>query len=173
MFLVYEYMYICTHMRAQKETERETVSQSDRQTNRQTDRGKGAMQSNRGRNRNDGGVPMQAIDRLHRIGQTKPITAIRFIIKDSIEERIVELQVDTRKHVASMLVRTRARARTHTHTHTHTLNSHLDTYTSTRARNRTPCLRVRAHTSVCLGGKGAFIVGAWWVGGRVWNSVWP
>ena len=77
------------------------------------------MQSNRGRNRNDGGVPMQAIDRLHRIGQTKPITAIRFIIKDSIEERIVELQVDTRTHVASTLVRTRARARAHTLTHTH------------------------------------------------------
>ena len=92
LFLVYEYMYTCTHMHAQRETERER--QTDRQTDRQRERGKGAMQSNRGRNRNDGGVPMQAIDRLHRIGQTKPITAIRFIIKDSIEERIVELQVD-------------------------------------------------------------------------------
>ncbi len=35
---------------------------------------------------------LQAIDRVHRIGQTKRVTAIRFIIKDSIEERIVQLQ---------------------------------------------------------------------------------
>lgn len=35
---------------------------------------------------------MQAIDRVHRIGQNKPIFATRFIIKDSIEERILKLQ---------------------------------------------------------------------------------
>lgn len=35
---------------------------------------------------------MQAIDRAHRIGQNKPIYATRFIIKDSIEERILKLQ---------------------------------------------------------------------------------
>ena len=35
---------------------------------------------------------LQAIDRVHRIGQTKSVKAIRFIIKDSIEERIVQLQ---------------------------------------------------------------------------------
>ncbi|CAM9669191.1 unnamed protein product, partial [Ectocarpus fasciculatus] len=35
---------------------------------------------------------MQAIDRAHRIGQNKPIFATRFIVKDSIEERILKLQ---------------------------------------------------------------------------------
>jgi DNA repair protein RAD16 len=34
----------------------------------------------------------QAIDRIHRIGQHKPIRAVRFIIEDSIEERILKLQ---------------------------------------------------------------------------------
>jgi SNF2 family DNA or RNA helicase len=34
----------------------------------------------------------QAIDRVHRLGQTKPVHVTRFIIKDSIEERIMELQ---------------------------------------------------------------------------------
>ena len=35
---------------------------------------------------------MQAIDRTHRIGQFKPIFATRFIIENSIEERILKLQ---------------------------------------------------------------------------------
>ena len=34
----------------------------------------------------------QAIDRTHRIGQTKPIYATRFIVENSIEERILKLQ---------------------------------------------------------------------------------
>ena len=32
----------------------------------------------------------QAIDRLHRIGQTRPVIVKRLIIKNSIEERILE-----------------------------------------------------------------------------------
>lgn len=35
----------------------------------------------------------QAIDRAHRLGQERPVTVVRFIIKDSIEERILDLQV--------------------------------------------------------------------------------
>ena len=28
----------------------------------------------------------QALDRVHRIGQTKPVTTVRYIVKDSFEE---------------------------------------------------------------------------------------
>ncbi len=34
----------------------------------------------------------QAIDRIHRIGQYKPIHAVRFIVRNSIEDRIIKLQ---------------------------------------------------------------------------------
>ncbi|CAM9966184.1 unnamed protein product, partial [Phaeothamnion confervicola] len=40
----------------------------------------------------NGAAEMQAIDRTHRIGQTKPIYATRFVVEDTIEERIVRLQ---------------------------------------------------------------------------------
>jgi len=46
---------------------------------------------------------LQAIDRVHRIGQTKSVKAIRFIIKDSIEERIVELQNKKKLVIAGAL----------------------------------------------------------------------
>jgi SWI/SNF-related matrix-associated actin-dependent regulator of chromatin subfamily A3 len=38
------------------------------------------------------GVEEQAMDRVHRIGQTKAVKAVRLIVKGSIEERILELQ---------------------------------------------------------------------------------
>ncbi|KAI5660601.1 hypothetical protein M9H77_19924 [Catharanthus roseus] len=37
-------------------------------------------------------VERQAQDRIHRIGQYKPIRIVRFVIKDTIEERILKLQ---------------------------------------------------------------------------------
>ncbi|KAF9081943.1 hypothetical protein BGX23_000282 [Mortierella sp. AD031] len=37
-------------------------------------------------------VESQAVDRIHRLGQTKPVDVIRFVIKESIEENILELQ---------------------------------------------------------------------------------
>ncbi len=34
----------------------------------------------------------QAIERVHRIGQKKPVFVHRFIVRDSVEERMVELK---------------------------------------------------------------------------------
>ncbi|KAI3719806.1 hypothetical protein L6452_20711 [Arctium lappa] len=43
----------------------------------------------------------QAIDRAHRIGQTRPVTVSRLMIKDTVEDRIIALQEEKRKMVAS------------------------------------------------------------------------
>lgn len=37
----------------------------------------------------------QAVDRAHRIGQTRPVTVTRMTIKDTVEDRILALQVLT------------------------------------------------------------------------------
>ncbi|KAK4714161.1 hypothetical protein R3W88_020068 [Solanum pinnatisectum] len=37
-------------------------------------------------------VEQQAQDRIHRIGQYKPVKIVRFVIENTIEERILELQ---------------------------------------------------------------------------------
>ena len=42
-------------------------------------------------------VEAQAIDRSHRIGQTRPVIAYRFIAADTVEERILELQEKKRR----------------------------------------------------------------------------
>jgi hypothetical protein len=34
----------------------------------------------------------QAIDRAHRLGQHKPIRAVRFVVRNTVEERILRLQ---------------------------------------------------------------------------------
>jgi|EP00967_Tisochrysis_lutea_P074436 DNA repair protein RAD16 len=34
----------------------------------------------------------QAIDRAHRLGQNKPIRAVRFVVRNTVEERILRLQ---------------------------------------------------------------------------------
>jgi SNF2 family DNA or RNA helicase len=43
----------------------------------------------------------QAIDRAHRIGQTRPVTVTRITIKYTVEDRILALQEEKRKMVAS------------------------------------------------------------------------
>lgn len=42
-------------------------------------------------------VEAQAIDRTHRIGQTKPVFAYRMICEDTVEQRIIDLQKRKRK----------------------------------------------------------------------------
>ncbi|KIM60819.1 hypothetical protein SCLCIDRAFT_123408 [Scleroderma citrinum Foug A] len=37
-------------------------------------------------------VPIEAMDRIHRLGQHRPVQAIKLIVEDSIESRIVQLQ---------------------------------------------------------------------------------
>lgn len=44
----------------------------------------------------------QATDRTHRIGQTRPVTVLKMICKNSIEERIIELQ-NKKKELASVI----------------------------------------------------------------------
>ena len=36
----------------------------------------------------------QAVDRAHRIGQTRPVTVSRLTVKDTVEDRILALQVN-------------------------------------------------------------------------------
>ncbi|XP_065868604.1 helicase-like transcription factor CHR28 [Euphorbia lathyris] len=43
----------------------------------------------------------QAIDRAHRIGQTRPVNVTRLTIKDTVEDRILALQEEKRRMVAS------------------------------------------------------------------------
>jgi len=46
---------------------------------------------------------MQAVDRAHRIGQQKPVTVHRILVKGTVEDRIIELQNRKRKLVEAAL----------------------------------------------------------------------
>ncbi len=48
-------------------------------------------------------VESQAIDRAHRIGQTKPVFAYRLIAKDTVEEKIIQLQ-DSKRQLAEAVI---------------------------------------------------------------------
>ncbi|KAK3940959.1 SNF2 family N-terminal domain-containing protein [Diplogelasinospora grovesii] len=45
----------------------------------------------------------QALARIHRIGQTRDVTTVRFYVRDSFEERVMEVQ-ETKKHLAGVLL---------------------------------------------------------------------
>jgi superfamily II DNA or RNA helicase len=49
-------------------------------------------------------VEAQAIDRAHRIGQTRPVFAFRLIARDTVEEKVLELQA-TKRRLAEAIVR--------------------------------------------------------------------
>ncbi|MBV6431138.1 MAG: RNA polymerase-associated protein RapA [Bryobacteraceae bacterium] len=48
-------------------------------------------------------VEMQAIDRTHRIGQTRPVFAYRLIARDTVEEKVLELQ-SSKKDLAEAII---------------------------------------------------------------------
>lgn len=48
-------------------------------------------------------VEKQAVDRAHRIGQTKPVFVYKFILKDSIEENVLKLQEKKEKLFKNVL----------------------------------------------------------------------
>lgn len=43
----------------------------------------------------------QAVDRVHRLGQTKEVHVVRFVCRDSVEEKIMELQ-NSKREMASV-----------------------------------------------------------------------
>ena len=48
-------------------------------------------------------VEAQAIDRAHRIGQSRHVFAYRLIARDTVEERVVELQ-QRKRHLADAIL---------------------------------------------------------------------
>jgi SNF2 family DNA or RNA helicase len=48
-------------------------------------------------------VEDQAADRAHRIGQERPVTVYRLVAKDTVEERVLDLQ-ERKRHIAAAAI---------------------------------------------------------------------
>lgn len=48
-------------------------------------------------------IEEQALARIHRIGQMREVTTVRFYIRDSFEERVMEVQ-ESKKNLAGVLL---------------------------------------------------------------------
>jgi SNF2 family DNA or RNA helicase len=48
-------------------------------------------------------IEEQALARIYRIGQTRQVTTVRFYIRDSFEERVMEVQ-ESKKNLAGVLL---------------------------------------------------------------------
>jgi SNF2 family DNA or RNA helicase len=48
-------------------------------------------------------VEAQAVDRAHRIGQTRPVIAYRLLARNTVEERVAQLQDKKRELVAAVM----------------------------------------------------------------------
>jgi SNF2 family DNA or RNA helicase len=48
-------------------------------------------------------VESQAVDRAHRIGQTRQVFAYRLITRDTVEEKVLELQ-ETKRDLADAII---------------------------------------------------------------------
>jgi SNF2 family DNA or RNA helicase len=48
-------------------------------------------------------VEAQAVDRTHRIGQSRSVFAYRLIAKDTVEEKVLELQ-STKREIADAII---------------------------------------------------------------------
>ena len=48
-------------------------------------------------------VEAQAVDRAHRIGQTKPVYAFRYIANDTVEEKVLALQQSKKAFADSVI----------------------------------------------------------------------
>ncbi|HCK55893.1 MAG TPA: hypothetical protein DIC23_21980, partial [Planctomycetaceae bacterium] len=53
-------------------------------------------------------VEMQAIDRAHRVGQTRPVFAYRLICEGTVEEKIADLQQQKRELADAILLENRS-----------------------------------------------------------------
>jgi non-specific serine/threonine protein kinase len=57
-------------------------------------------------------VEMQATDRTHRIGQTRPVMVYKMVVRDSVEEKILQLQERKRELVSQLITPERGGVKT-------------------------------------------------------------